>query len=200
MSPGIRFVISSIAFTICFVPLAGASRKQVFHAGPASEYAHQAAFGVTVGAKPFDTEDLTAEAFGKKTPLLKYGVLPVLVVVENKGKQAIDLRSLKVNLVGSDGRHVTSVNPEDIQYLRKGGRRTSVNPLPIPLPAHKNPLNAPQITTRAFAAQFVAPGDSVSGFFYFEARLEPGDRIYLDGMQEVRSGQELMYFEFPLQQ
>jgi hypothetical protein len=200
LSPGIRIVISSIALAAGFALLAGGREEHAFHAGPASEYAHQTAFGVTIGAKPFDTEDLTADAFGKKTPLLKYGVLPVLVVVENKGKQAIDLRPLKVNLVGSDGRHVESVNPEDIQYLRRGGRRTTVNPLPVPLPSRKNPLNAPQILTRAFTAGFVAPGDSVSGFFYFEARLEPGDHIYLDGMAQARSGQPLMYFEFPLQQ
>jgi hypothetical protein len=193
-------VISSITFATGLVLLAGGVQKQPFHAGPASEYAHQTAFGVTIGAKPFDTVDLTAKAFGKKTPLLKYGVLPVLVVVENKGKQALDLRALKINLVGSDGAHVASVNPEDVQYLRKGGRRTTVNPLPVPLPSRKNPLSAPQIMTRAFTAEFVAPGDSVSGFFYFEARLEPGDHIYLDGMAQARSGKELMYFEFPLQQ
>lgn len=172
----------------------------MFHPGPATEYAHQTAFGITIGAKPFDSADLTAEAFGKKTPLLKYGVLPVLVVVQNQGKQAVDLRGLKVSLVSSDGDHFRSVNPEDIQYLRRGGRRTTVNPLPVRLPARKNPLTAPEIMTRAFTAEFVPAGDSVSGFFYFEARLESGDRIYLDGMAETRSGQPLMYFEFPLAQ
>ncbi|MGH9584090.1 MAG: hypothetical protein ACRD4O_14275, partial [Bryobacteraceae bacterium] len=137
------------------------------------------------------------QAFGK-APLLKNGVLPVLVVVENKGKQALDLRGLKANLVGSDGRHIRSVNSEDLRYMRKGGRRPSATPLPFHMHARKNPLTSPEIQTRAFTAEFVSPGDSVSGFFYFEARIQPGDRIYLDGIREVRSGNELMYFEFPL--
>ncbi len=199
MSLGIRFVISSIALAAAWT-LCLAENGQGFHPGPASQYAHQSAFGVTIGAKAFDNEELIAEAFGKKANLLKYGVLPVLVVVENKGKEALDLRGLHVNLVASDGRHVASVKPEDIRYLDKGSRRTTVNPLPVPLPSKKNPLTAPEILSRAFTAEFVPVGDSASGFFYFEARFEPGDRIYLDGMRSARSGQELMYFEFPLQQ
>jgi hypothetical protein len=182
-------------------PLALASGDRTFRAAPAEQYAHQTAFEVTIGAKPFNTKALTLEAFGKKAPLLKYGVLPVLVVVENKSQKPLDLRAIRANLVGSDGRHVRAVAPEDLGYLKKGSRRPSQAPLPFPLHmGKKNPLRSREILTRAFNAQFVSPGDSVSGFFYFEARLEPGDRIYLDGIRDVRSGNELMYFEFPLRQ
>jgi hypothetical protein len=44
------------------------------------------------------------------------------------------------------------------------------------------------------------PGDSASGFFYFEAKSEAGDKLYLNGVRDARSGQELLYFEFPLAQ
>jgi hypothetical protein len=44
------------------------------------------------------------------------------------------------------------------------------------------------------------PGDSASGFFYFEARSEPSDKLYVNGMREARSGKEIMYFEFPLEE
>lgn len=198
--PGI--LISSIALAAGFAVLGSASNEQEFRPGPATEYAHQTAFGVTVGAKPFNTQTLTAQAFGKKTPLLKNGVLPVLLVVENKSKEALDLRGLKANLVGSNGRHIRSINPEDVQYIKKGNRRPSGAPSPLPFSLHrkKNGLTSPEILTRAFTAEFVSPGDSVSGFLYFEAQLQPGDRIYLDGIRDVRSGNELMYYEFPLQQ
>ncbi|MGA8027885.1 MAG: hypothetical protein WB992_12135 [Bryobacteraceae bacterium] len=177
----------------------GGNSDKEFRAGVAGDYAHQSSDQVTVGAKPFDNEDLTAQAFGKKTDLLKYGVLPVLVVVENKRAKALDLQDIEVNLVGADGRHVTAVNPEDIPFLGKNGKRPSNVPLPIPLPAKKNPLNAPEIVTRAFSAKMLPPGDSASGFFYFEARPEPGDKIYLNGLRDARSGQEILYFEFPLE-
>lgn len=176
------------------------SNEKDFHVGAAAEYAHQSGDRVVVGAKAYDTEELTAEAFGKKADLLRYGVLPVLVIIENKRDQAIDLRDLEVSLVAADGRHASAVNPEDIPFLAKHGHKAPPVQPPIPLPKKGNPLNAPEIVTRAFAARMLPPGDSASGFFYFEARPEPGDKLYLNGMREARSGQELFYFEFPLKQ
>ena len=41
--------------------------------------------------------------------------------------------------------------------------------------------------------------DSANGFFYFEARSEPGDKLYVNGMRDARSGQDILYFEFPLE-
>lgn len=194
-------MISSIALAFAFGRTGGASSEAPFRAGPASEYAHQSADQVTVGAKSYDNEDLTAEAFGKKTDLLKYGVLPVLVVIENKREKALNLRDLEVNLVAADGRHVGMVNPEDIPYLGKRAKRPSMGPrVPVPLPSKKNPLNAPEIVERAFAAKMLPPGDSASGFFYFEAKSEAGDKLYLNGLRDARSGQDILYFEFPLNQ
>jgi len=197
--PGIRAVISSIALGCALVGGVWATSEATFRAGPAGDYAHQSADHVTIGAKAFDNEDLTAEAFGKKTDLLKYGVLPVLVVIENKRAQALDLRDLEVNLVAADGRHVSSVAPEDFSSLGAHTKRPSGVPHPpIPLPSKKNPLTAPVIVERAFAARMLPPGDSASGFFYFEATPEIGDKLYLNGLRDARSGEEVMYFEFPL--
>lgn len=198
MIPGTRFVISSITFAFAFAEF-GTATSDAFRAGAASDYAHQSADKVTIGAKSYDNEDLTAEAFGKKTDLLKYGVLPVLVVIENKREKSLDLRDLEVNLVAMDGRHVGAVNPEDIPYLGKRAKRPTIGPrTPVPLPSKKNPLNAPEIVERAFSAKMLPPGDSASGFFYFEAKSEAGDKIYLNGLRDARSGEEILYFEFPL--
>ena len=200
MIPGIRFVISSITLAAAVAAIAANSSDRDFRAGAAGTYAHQSSDQVTIGAKPYDTQELTAEAFGKKTDLLKYGVLAVLVVIENKRQNAIDLRDLEVNLVGADGRHVTAINPEDVPYLGTNTRRPSQVPLPVPLPKKKNPLNAREIVTRAFSAKVLPPGDSANGFFYFEAKREPGDKIYLNGLRDARSAQEILYFEFSLDQ
>ena len=199
MIPGTRLVILSITLAALAGVIATGSDKE-FRPGAASDYAHQNAERVTVGAKAFNTEDLTAEAFGKKTDLLRYGVLPVLVVIENKRAEALDLRDLEVNLVAADGRHAASVNPEDIPFLAKHGRRPPPVQAPIPLPKKGNPLNSPEIVTRAFSAKMLPPGDSANGFFYFEARSEPGDKLYVNGLRDARSGQEILYFEFPFEQ
>jgi hypothetical protein len=173
--------------------------QKVFQAGSAVSYAHQTGDKVTVGAKPYNKEELTDEAFGKKADLLKYGVLPVLVVIENKREQALDLRSVDVNLVGTDGRHVAAVSPEDIPFLGTAGKQPGMSPPRIPLPKKKNPLNAPEIVSRAFSAKMLPPGDSASGFFYFQVRSESGDKLYLNGLRDARSGQNILYFEFPME-
>jgi hypothetical protein len=178
-----------------------ASDDKPFQAGKAADYANQLSEQVLVGAKAFDNADLVADAFGKKVDLLKYGVLPVLVVVENKRDKSLDLRDLEVNLVASDGRHVAPVSADEVSLLAKDGRRRPKQPgegIPLPLPQKKNPLADPVIAGRAFAAGMLPPGDSTSGFFYFEAQAEVGDSIYLSGMKDARTKKEILYFEFPL--
>jgi hypothetical protein len=194
----IRFVIASITLAVV---VGWASDEAPFRAKAASEYAHQMSEKVLVGAKAFDTEELTAEAFGKKADLLKYGVLPVLVVIENKRERAVDIQNIQVELVATDGRHGQAIAPEDVMQLgaaRKKPPKVGGGPLPFPLPKKKNPLNEPQLIERAFSAKVVPANDSVSGFFYFEARPEAGDSLYLSGVRDSKTEQELLYFEFPL--
>ncbi|MBV8569850.1 MAG: hypothetical protein JO319_04500, partial [Acidobacteriaceae bacterium] len=130
--------------------------------GAASDYAHQSSDQVTVGAKSFDNEELTSSAFGKKTELLRYGVLPVLVVVENKRDKALDLRDIEVSLVAGDGRHAPAVSPEDLPFLATQGKHPSQTgvKVPVPLPKKKNPLDTPALVERAFSAKMLPAGDS----------------------------------------
>ena len=200
MIPRIRFVNLSIASGVVLLAVAFAGENRPFRAGQASEYAHQQSENVTVGAKPFTAEEAIGAAFGKKIDFPRYGVVPVLVVVENKRDKALDLRGLEVSLVATDGRHAAAVAPEDLISLATAGKHPSQNPAryPVPLPKKKNPFNTPEIVERAFSAKMLPPGDSASGFFYFEASPESGDKVYLNGMKDARSGEELLYFEFPL--
>ncbi|MFL6465136.1 MAG: hypothetical protein ACJ73N_12095 [Bryobacteraceae bacterium] len=199
MSPIIRFVILSIAFLSASTLLIAGADKQ-FRAEAAGSYPHQTTNQITVGAKSFDKPELTEDAFGKKADLLKYGVLPVLVVIENKGRNTLDLQYLEVNLVASDGRHASAVPPQELFHVGRPTKRPGISPVPIPIPTSrkKSPLEAPEIAARAFIAKMLPPNDSASGFFYFEAKPEVGDKLYLNGIRDARSGQELLYFEFPL--
>ena len=198
--PVIRFVILSIALSGVLSLLTTGAEKQ-FRAGAADSYSHQTANQITIGAKSYNKPELIEDAFGKKTDFLKYGVLPVLVVIENKSRNTLDLQYLEVNLVASDGRHAAAVAPDELFHVGRRTKRPGINPLPpLPTPRKKNPLESPGIAVRAFIARVLPPGDSASGFFYFEAKPEPGDKIYLNGIQDARSRQEMLYFEFPLEQ
>jgi hypothetical protein len=198
---GTRFLFLSIAFMAALLLAAPWSDDKPFQASKAGDYAHQESEQVLAGAKAFDNADLVTEAFGKKVDLLKYGVLPVLVVVENERDRSIDLKDLEVTLLATDGRHVSPVSPDELPLLSKDGHRRPKQPgegIPLPLPQKKNPLADPVISARAFVSKMLPPGDSTSGFFYFEAQSEVGDSINLTGMKDARSGKEILYFEFPL--
>ena len=53
-------------------------------------------------------------------------------------------------------------------------------------------------TILAFAADTLPPGNSASGFFYFQAESQPQATIYLSGITEAGSGRALLYFEVPV--
>jgi hypothetical protein len=198
-----RVVILSITFAAGLIYRAQAGEDKRFQASAASAYPHQESENVTVGAKPYTSADLVASAFGKKIDFDRYGVVPVLVVVENKRDKALDLRDLEASLVAGDGRHAKAVPPEELPHLAVAGKAPSPTGVKIPVPVHlpkKNPLNTPEIITRAFAVKMLPPGDSASGFIYFEARSEAGDKLYVNGLRDARTGKELLYFEFPLSQ
>jgi hypothetical protein len=59
--------------------------------GPASSYStKQTNDQVTVAATAYDTEELAHTAFGKLNPN-DYGVLPVLIIVQNDTDQALKM-------------------------------------------------------------------------------------------------------------
>ena len=65
--------------------------KARFTPGPASSYpTHQTLDKITIAAVPYLTDAETATAFGKLNPN-KYGVLPVLVILENETGKALRL-------------------------------------------------------------------------------------------------------------
>lgn len=178
-----------------------ADKEAPFKAAPAASYSHhQTNASVTIGVDPYVSGDKIKTAFGKLDPY-QQGVLPVLVVVQNDGKETIRLDRLKVEYVGPSGTRVVATPSRDVRYTR-GPDRPGVAPGPlgkIASRSKKNPLDAWEIEGRAFAAQMLPAGQAASGFFYFQTGLESGATIYISGMSEAASGKDLFYFEVPLQ-
>lgn len=176
-----------------------AQKKEAkFSPGPASSYqAKQTNDKVTVAVSAYDTEELAHTAFGKLDPN-QYGVLPVLVVIQNDTDQAMKLDHLDVEYTTVNGQHVEATPPSDVQTL-EGARRPSVStPRPLPRIKHKSPLNSAEIDERSFAAKVLPPHDSASGFFYFQTEHRPGAKFYLTGIKVESTGKEVLYFEVPL--
>src|SRR3954452_19686242 len=194
------FVFKRLALFMS-IAAAFAADKTPFKAEPASSYAHkQTNDAITIAAEAYGGGEKMKAAFGKVDPY-DYGVLPVLVVIQNDGKESIRLDRLKVSYVGPGNQRVEATPSRDVRYAR-GPQRPSVTPGPagrVAIKSKKNPLDAWEIDGRAFAAQMLPAGQSASGFFYFQTELQPGATVYISGMREASTGKELFYFEAPLQ-
>jgi hypothetical protein len=182
--------------------VAGADKdKGRFSPGPASSYAgHQTLDRITIAAVPFITEEQARAAFGKVNPY-RYGVLPVLMVLENGTGKALRL-DLEAEFIQPDGRHVESTPAIDVTRINgvtKPPKLPGQGPFPLPHREKKGPLNVWEIEGRAFIARMLPSGDSASGFFYFQTEYQPGSRLYLTGIKDPASGKDYFYFEVPIE-
>ena len=179
-----------------------ADKEPKFSAGPVEKYpARQTNAKVTVAASVYETDDQARPAFGKHNPY-KYGILPILVVIQNDGNQAIRVDQIRVEYIGPDRSRLEATPANDIRYL-SGGRKPNVTTGPVPtggprVKRGKSPLDLDAMELRAFAAKMIPPGESASGFFYFQTGHRGGSRLYVTGITEANSGKDLFYFEIPL--
>jgi len=195
------FWICPILLMAAGLILADKKSDSKFSPGPASSYpAKQTNDKVTVAVVAYDTEELAHTAFGKLNPN-QYGVLPVLVIIQNDTDQALRLDRIEVEYTGVDNRHVEATPATDIQTLGGPPRTPSMpsgSPLP-PLRKHKNPLSAWEIEGRAFSAKMLPAHESANGFFYFQASHRPGSRFYLTGVKVASTGQDILFFDIPFE-
>jgi hypothetical protein len=190
-------LLTSIAATLAVnKALPDKKEESKFTPGAAASYAaHQTSEKVTIGVLPYFNDEDARPVFGKKNPY-NYGVLPVLVVVQNDSGKTIKVQGLRATWVTPAGDRVDATPAKDVRFLSPV-KRPNV-PTPIGLPKKKNPLDTWEIEGRAFSAEMLPPGQSASGFFYFQTGFQRGASLYLTGLAEAESGHELLYFEIPL--
>lgn len=178
--------------------LQAADEKTVFRPGEASSYSNRQKQGsVVVAAAAYVSDEQAKTAFGKVNPY-EHGVLPVLLVLENGGKQVLKLDNMRVQYIDSARHKLDNIPAKDVPYLRAPKRPNMNTPLPGIKLKRKNPLSAIEIDSRAFAAKMLPPGDHAHGFFYFQTDHRPGAILYVTGIAEAATGKELFFFEVPL--
>jgi hypothetical protein len=191
-----------VLLTSIAVAYGGDKDHTKFEPLPVAEYPnHQTENGVTVAALPYETKEQAEPAFGKLNPY-EYGVLPVLVVIRNGGKTAIRADRIKVQYMWPDRSKIDATPARDVKYIgAKAPSGRVPTPLPMGLPhsnKSKQPLAEWEIEGRAFAAEMIPPGESASGFFYFQTGHRTGSTLFVSGLKDATNGQELIYFELPL--
>jgi hypothetical protein len=194
--------LSVALLSIAAVAFASEKERPPFKPGPISSYpSRQTIQKVTIAADPVATHADAEPAFGKTDPN-DFGILPVLVIIENGTGQTLSLERMKVELLTPDRQHVLATPASELKYLR-GAERPSVYTIPIPgapprVSKKKNKLAEWQIEGRAFSARMLPPNETASGFFYFQAPYRGGSSLYVTGLQDARTGEEIFYFEIPL--
>lgn len=191
-----------LLLSISAVYSADKDSANTFRARPIDSYAHrQSSEKVTIAAEEFETDEQARPAFGKHNPY-KYGVLPVLLVMKNDTGKALRVDRLRAVYVMPDNTRIESTPAGELRSLH-GARMPKVVSSPLPgigskSSSGKQPLSQWEIEGRAFAARILAPGETASGFVYFQSGRKPGAILYVSGIQEAASGQDLLYFEIPL--
>jgi len=162
---------------------------------------HQTSEKITIAAEPMETDEQAHEAFGKVNPY-RYGVLPVLLVIQNDGPDAIKVDHIKLIYSLPDGSRIEATPAQDVRFIHG---TQAPNRLPGPAGGitikrtPKNPLAEWEIEGRAFAAKMVPAGQSASGFVYFQLEhSSAAASVYISGLEDPVSGKELYFFEIPM--
>ena len=193
------FVFKRLALLMSIAAAFAADKDAPFRAAPAGDYPHrQSSERVTIAADPYNSGDKIKAAFGKLDPY-QHGILPVLIVIENDSAQTLQLDRMDLWYVGPNHDKVEATPAADVKYVGSSPHRPGVVPPGIVLKGKKSPLDVWEIEGRAFSAKMIPPGQTASGFFYFQTGIQRGATVYLSGLREAASGKELLYFEIPLE-
>ncbi len=201
---GKRFRTVLLAAYLVSIAAAADKDHEQLRIQPAASYPYkQTNDGITIAADVYETGDKVKAAFGKHNPY-DYGVLPILVVIDNHSSKAIRVDRLMADYQTQGHGRVEATPAQDLKYLH-GSSRPQANPAPLPIPglpgigrSHKNPLGDWEIEGRAFAAKVIPPNETAGGFFYFQTGHRSNSSLYLTGLEEAGTGKEILYFEIPL--
>jgi hypothetical protein len=185
--------------------LAAQKNAAPFRPGAASSYpSHQKVGPAVIAAVKYESDSETKPLFGGKVNPNEYGVLPVLLVIQNTGEDTLLLDRMQVLYQTPGGRNsVEPTDPKELPYLtgvrrpREAGAGGGI-PSPIPLPRRKNPLTAIEFDSRAWGAKSILKGEQAHGFLYFQTRHQRNAILYISGIREASTGKELFFAEVPL--
>jgi hypothetical protein len=171
-----------------------------FRPGNAADYPSCQTVGkLKLAAVKYESDDETHPVFAKTNPN-EYGVLPILLILDNQGDDTLMLDRMQVRYQIPGQPALEPVEARELPFVI-GPKRPNTGmtyPSPIPLPKKKNPLAKVEFQTRAWGAKNLLKGENAHGFFYFQVRHNRNAVLYITGIREAGTGKELFYAEVPL--
>ncbi len=172
-------------------------------AGPASSYPAfetHADEGVTIGADPYNTKE-KASCF--RIDYLKYGFMPIRIIITNDGDKPINLEQARIHFITASGDKIPAAEAEDVERRTTDIKNPSGPKVSIP------GLNKPRTKDSKIDADFqefeyqalvVEPHTTRAGFLFYDvdnlSNPLKGAKLYLRRLQKA-DGNELLYFEVP---
>jgi hypothetical protein len=191
----------------CAILLLGASIAAAEHAPPpagaASSYPAfetHADEHVTIAADPYNTKE-KASCF--RIDYLKYGFMPIRVIVTNDGDKPINLEQARIHFITANGDKIPAAEPEDVERRAATIRNPSGPKTPIPglgKPKSKDPKIEADFNEFEYQALVVEAHTTRAGFLFYDVQgLDnplKGAKLYLRRLQ-ASDGKDLFYFEIP---
>jgi hypothetical protein len=160
---------------------------------------------VAIAVDPYDVEN-KASIFSVN--FRNYGYLPVFFIITNDGDQPVSLVGMKAELNTKNRSKLFPAATDDlVRRLSHPTRNDRPNTLPIPLPRKEvkggvSRKTWDEIERAQFGAKAVEPHSTARGFLFFDiadiSNPLAGASFYLMGVHDAK-GNELMYFEIPLE-
>ncbi len=157
---------------------------------------------VTVALDPYDMAD---KAVIFTAHYNEEGLLPIFVIIRNDGDQPIALGNMHAEFITVDRTKIPRATEEDM-YRRLSRPSSTPSPNPLPWPKKVNggisQQTRDEIDRAQFAAKAVEPHTTQAGFMFFDvsgiSTPLAGATFYVAGINDAK-GNELMYFEIPLE-
>src|SRR5690349_9131305 len=110
------FVFKRLALFMSIAAAFAADKPEPFRANSAASYTHhQTGDGVTIGVDPYASGEKLKAAFGKLDPN-QYGILPVLVVIQNDSGKSIRLDRLKASYTAAGGNRIDATPASEVKF------------------------------------------------------------------------------------
>jgi hypothetical protein len=155
---------------------------------------------VTIAADPYDTKEKVG-CF--RIDYLKYGFMPIRIIITNDGDTPINLEQARIHFITASGDKIPAAEAEDVERRTTDIKNPSGPKVPIP------GLNKPRTKDSKIDADFqefeyqalvVEPHTTRAGFLFYDVEnlSNPlkGAKLYLRRLQ-ASDGRDLFYFEIP---
>ena len=158
---------------------------------------------VAIAIEPYDTRE-KGSIF--RIDYLKYGIMPVRLIVTNNGDRPISLRDARILFETAAGDRIQAAEPDDVGRMMNPRESPKTIPLPGPLPSirlkpkdHYKDIEA-DFDAFEYQALAVEPKTTRAGFLFYNVQglRNPlkGAHMYLRVLRDA-DGQELFSFEIP---